>query len=122
MEREYGVIPVTHYRVIVKGETFYYTRYMEIGDGYAKVMKNDRWGVIDNKGGRVCPVKYKALGELVNNMMTIYDGYRYGYFSKETGVVSPCIYEMAYPFEGEKAKVIYGGKTRFVNKKLEFVD
>ena len=122
MKREYGVIEVTHYRVIVNGQTHYYTKFIDIGDGYAKVMKNDRWGVLDPKGNRVCPMAYKLLGEMVNGMMTIYDGYRYGYFSKETGTVWPCIFEMAYPFEGDTAKVIHEGKTKFVNKKGKFVD
>ena len=122
MKREYGVIEVTHYRVLVKGQTFYYTKFIDIGDGYAKVMKNDRWGVLDPKGNRICPVAYKALGDLVNGMMTVYDGYRYGYFSKETGKVLPCIFEVAYPFEGDRAKVIYNGETKMINNNGDFID
>ena len=122
MKREYGVIEVTHYRVLVRGQTFYYTKLIDIGDGYAKVMKNDRWGVIDNKGDRVCPLGYKSIGDLVNGMMVVFDGYRYGYFSKETRTIWPCIFEMAFPFDGDTANVVYEGKTRIINKKCEFVD
>lgn len=122
MKREYGVIPVTHYRILINGQTHYYTKYEEIGDGYAKVMKNDKWGLLDYKGNRVCPLAYKSLGDLVHGMMTVFDGYRYGYFSKETGTVWPCIFEMAYPFEGDTAKVIHEGKERTVNKQGKFVD
>ncbi len=122
MEREYGIIEVTHYRVMVRGQTHYYTKLIEIGDGYAKVMKNDKWGVINNKGDRVCPLNYKYIGDLSSDMMVIYDGYRYGYFSKETGTTWPCIFEMAYPFCGDTAKVIYKGKTRIVNKNGKFTD
>ena len=122
MKREYGVIEVTHYRVMANGKVSYYTKFIEIGDGYAKVMKNDKWGVINNKGVMVCPMSYKYIGDSSSGIMVIYDAYRYGYFSKETGQVWPCIFEMVYPFIEDTAKVIYEGKERIVNKKGKFAD
>lgn len=122
MKRRYGVTEVTHYRIYAGGKTFYYTKFIELDDGYAKVMKNDRWGIIDNKGDVVCPLKYSHIGELSNGMIIIYDGYRYGYFSKETNSVWPCIFDKACPFDGDTAKVVYQGKNRIINKHKKFVD
>lgn len=123
MEKKYSVIPVTCYQVKVKGKISHYAKYKELGQGYAAVMKNGKWGILTPDGniwGRI-EYSYIHMG-IIENMIRVEKNGKYGYADIETGRFINCIFDYAYDFHDGKAKVSYKDEYRIINTVGKFVE
>jgi len=123
MEKKYLVVQVTYYRVRAHGKTRYYTKYKELGEGYAAVMRNGKWGILTPNGniwGRI-EYSYIHMG-IVENMIRVEKNGKYGYADIETGRFINCIFDYAYDFHDGKAKVRYKDEYRTINTAGKFID
>lgn len=123
MEKKYSVVPVRYYRIIVDGKTRYYTKYKELGKGYAAVMKNGNWGILTPEGNIWGRMEYSYIyPEFSENMIRVEKNGKYGYADIETGRFIDCIFERARDFHDGKAQVKYHGEDRTINSVGKFID
>lgn len=123
MEKKYSVLPVTCYRVSVKGKVSHYAKYKELGEGYAAVMNNGKWGILTPYGNIWGKMEYSYIyPEFSENMIRVEKNGKYGYADKETGRFIDCIFEYADDFHDGKAKVKYQGEYRMINTVGKFID
>jgi len=106
-------------------------------DGYAYFQtKEDRWGVINDKGEEIIPAIYSFVATntirmegqedaqpiFSDGLACVADGYDYGAIDKEGSVVIPFIYNFIYPFrDGCAIAVNKQGKYGVINTKGEEV-
>ena len=114
---------IEYFRVEVNRKVSYYTEYQEIGDGYAKVMKNGKWGIITPDGNIWGKMEFSKIGNrFCENFVKVYKNNKVGFADKETGRFIECIYESAEDFALSTAKVQYKGRVRTINALGQFVD
>ena len=123
MEKKYSVVPVTVYRVSMKGKKRYYTKYKDLGDGYAAVMKKGKWGILTPEGNIWGRMEYSYIyAGFSENMLRVEKNGKYGYADKEAGRFIDCIFDHADDFHDGKAKVKYQGEYRVINTVGKFID
>lgn len=114
---------IEYFRVDVNGKTTYYTKYEEIGDGYAKVMKNGKWGILSPCGNVWGRTEFSKIGDSFSeNMIRVYQNGKVGYADRETGRFIGCIFDSAEDFKDGTAKVCYKGNKRTINTVGKFID
>lgn len=126
MRRNYGLIRtkykrgetcVKYYRVIVKGKDSYYTKYEELDNGFAKVMKNGKWGILNPNGTVWGRMEYSKIpGEFHEDMIRVEKDNKVGFADRESGRFIECIFDEAYDFENGYAKVVYKQRECYINR------
>lgn len=98
-EGEIGYIDVSA-KVIIEPTYQEYANILAFGNfknGYAKVMKKDRFGMIDKTGKVVIPIIFDEIG-LFGELIPVSKGSGYGYTNLSTRLIIPYDYEYTYDF------------------------
>lgn len=123
MEKRYQVVPVRVFRVSVNGKVNYYTHFIELGDDYAKVMSNGKWGILTPSGNIWGEIEYDEIFNFSEDIIRVKKGEKFGYLDRKTGrVISRCVYDKAFDFNNGIAKVFIEGKYRHINVIGKFID
>lgn len=123
MEKKYEVVPVKFYRVTVNGKVIYYAHYIEMGNGYAKVMKNGKWGILNPYGNILGRIEYSEIFDPREDVARVMRDGKYGYIDiKKNRIICDCIYDKAFDFEHGIARVVERGKIRRINILGIYVD
>ena len=114
---------IEYFRVDVNGKVTYYTKYVEIGDGFAKVLKNGKWGILNPYGNIWGRTEFSGIGDKFSeDMIRVYQKGKVGYADRETGRFISCTFDSGEDFKNGVAKVQYKGKERIINTVGKFVD
>jgi hypothetical protein len=90
-------------------------------NGVGVVMKDSLWGVINESGTIVIPLKYKWLGTISEKLIPFKENDKYGYINlKNERIINPS-YQFAESFRGGLAVVQYNGKWGVIDKKGVFI-
>ena len=97
-------------------------------DGFARVKKNGKFGLVNNNGEEVVPCIYRNVGNFSEGLAMVDNG-KYGFVNSSGELVIPCIYDIVKNFsEGlacvtkyDERGLLYGIKEYFINKKGEEV-
>lgn len=84
-------------------------------DGMAIVLKNEKYGFIDETGKQVIPCIYQFATYFSDGLASVYNG-NYGFTDKTGKQVIPCIYELARDFSDGLASVCLNGNYGFIDK------
>lgn len=123
MTDKYLVKRVNYYRVTVDGKTAYYTKYEELGYGFAKVMRNGKWGLLNPSGQVWGRIEFSKIhGKFCGGFIRVEKNGKFGYADKESGRFIGCIFDYAEDFVNGRATVKYKGKMRVINAVGKFVD
>lgn len=123
MERMYSVIPVTYYRVTANGKTSYYSKYEELDQGFARVMKNGKWGILTPQGNVWGRMEFSKIHDkFCDGLIRVEKEGKFGYADRETGRFIECVFDKAADFNNGIAKVKFGGSERIINSIGKFVD
>lgn len=131
MEREYevtsinykrGMTSINYYRVTVDRKTSYYTKYEELDNGYAKVMKNGKWAILTPCGKMLGKKEYAKIYEFYEDMIRVKKNSKYGYINRNSERIIDCIYEKAGDFKNGVAEVLYKGNKYKINKLGRLLD
>ncbi|MBI1227128.1 MAG: hypothetical protein GC192_17990 [Bacteroidetes bacterium] len=96
-----------------------------INEKHAKVLKEERWGVIDNRGRVIVPVQYKRLDIYpywtdANPLYyrVSFDGKLFGLLNSKGKLIVPAVYSQLELLENEHIRACnYNGKCREFNSK-----
>lgn len=92
-------------------------------DGYAKVMNNNRYGIIDMKGRIIVPIEFDAVSDVNEGLFAVRQGAfpasLSGYYDTTGKVALPFKYVDAFPFYNGKAMVVVGASNE---QKKVFID
>lgn len=66
-------------------------------DGTARVKNKGLWGLIDNKGDEIIPIKYKQFFRLSNRLFQVSSNSLWGIINSENKVIIPIIYDYVFP-------------------------
>lgn len=115
---------IEYYRIDVNNKRVYYSKYEELDDGYAKVMKNGKWGILTPNGNVWGQMEYTSIASSFSeDMIRVSMGGKIGYADKSTGRFIPCIFEAAEDFHEGVARVkCKNGKWRTINTVGKFID
>ena len=62
-------------------------------EGVIRVKKTTGWGVIDMNGETVIDFTWKSIGPCINGWLSYYDNSKWGWLSREGGIVFPAQFE-----------------------------
>lgn len=114
---------IEYFRVDGNGKSVYYTTYIKIGDGFAKVLKNGKWGILNPCGKIWGRTEFSGIDDKFSEgIIRVYQNGKVGYADKETGRFIECVFDSGEDFKNGVAKVIYRGKERTINTIGKFVD
>ena len=123
MEKKYEVVPVSLYKVTVNGTVTYYSQFVEMSDGYAKVMKNGKWGILTPCGNILGKIEYSEIYDFCDDIARVVKNGKYGYVDrKREKVITDCIYDKATNFKYGLADVIINKKKRRINILGKYID
>lgn len=83
-------------------------------DGLAKVLRNDRHGLINAKGMVVVDPKYGSIGYFSEGNAWVSLDYKYGFINKTGTLVIPLKFDEASEFSEGLAAVRLNNKTGFI--------
>lgn len=109
------------YAINKRGErVFKISGYMEVAsfvDGYAKVMKDGKWGCIDVTGKEIIPCMYEAVGDFFEGLCAVRAGNKIGFIDRQNNMVINCKYSSTNSFENGLALVINSNRKKgYINK------
>ena len=114
---------IEYYRIDVNNKRVYYSKYEELDDGFAKVMKNGRWGILTPQGNVWGALEFSNIASSFSeDMIRVSKNGKIGYADKATGRFINCIFDSAEDFNGGEAKVVYNGQKRIINFSGKFID
>ena len=107
---------IEYFSVDVHNRRVYYTKYEELDDGYAKVMKNGKWGILTPQGTIWGSLEFTSIASTFSeDMIRVSKNGKFGYADKATGRFIGCIFDSAENFNGGKANVLYKGRKCVIN-------
>ena len=125
MEKKYYVTPirykksgktVEYYRIDGNNKTVYYTKYEELDGGFAKVMKYDRWGILNPSGIIWGMREFDSIADdFSEDIIRVYKNGKVGYADRSTGRFIGCVFDSGEDFKNGVAKVCYNGKECTIN-------
>jgi len=85
---------------------------------YFEVSKNNKWGVYDNFGNEIIPIKYDFIkvSDYENSLFPAYFNGKWGYVNDKNETIIPFIYENAECFTGNFAEVQLDDKIGFIDR------
>lgn len=90
--------------------------------GYAKVGKNNLYGIINSKGIVVCPVEYTEIVNVSDGMIKIEKNKKCGFLDSTANIVIPVIWSYARDFkEGYSVVETENGNYGFMDKSGKLV-
>lgn len=114
---------IKYYRISANGKVTYYTRYEKLGDGFYKVMKNGRWGILNPWGTVWGNIEYtKIYSKFHEGIIRVQKNEKLGFADKETGRFIECVFEQAEDFKNSTSLVVYKGDARKINALGKFID
>ncbi len=90
-------------------------------NGYAAVMENGKWGVINTKAQLVIPYEYDRIGFYEDGLFLVLKGKNCGYIDSVGNVVVPIDYENLGPFVNGIAKAKRRGYYGYIDRKNNIV-
>jgi hypothetical protein len=88
---------------------------------YAVYINTPRYGVIDDNGKILVPVKYENLGNWQEGLSVFRSGKKFGYINADGEIVIPAEYEKAKDFSGNLAAVQKDTKWGYIDHSGNFV-
>ena len=93
-----------------------YDRHWEIDEGYYRVMKNGKIGLVNQGGDIIIPCENEQVWNLQDNgNVKVLKSGKLGIYNVSGDLVIPPVYEMIWGFEDGKARVLRNGKIGYVN-------
>jgi len=85
---------------------------------YAKVKKDGKWGYIDSKGKELIPIEYAYCGEVVEDIVAVGNGGKYGFISIAGAQICELMYDKVEAFDpnNKLAKVILNQNFGYIDK------
>ena len=102
-----GGTVIQYYSVTTNGRIRYYTKYEKLEDGVVKVMKNGKWGFLNNEGNIWGKMEFSKIhSEIHEGFVRVEKGGKFGYADLEAGRFIDCIYDSAEDFKNGKVKAL----------------
>lgn len=90
-------------------------------EGYAAVLKGEKYGYINTKGDEVIPCRYDMVEPFAEGYAVVKNGFKEGYIDVNGDSITSCKYDNAQDFSEERAAVCLDGKWGYINTKGEEV-
>ncbi|HBH07102.1 MAG TPA: hypothetical protein DDX92_10925 [Flavobacteriales bacterium] len=93
----------------------------QFNNGYARVLTNSKYGIIDHQGKKVYPAIFDDLGEYNPNLTAVNKGGKWGYANSDVRLIHPYKYSYASDFQNGLAIVELNGQAGVINTSNELV-
>ncbi|TLX76993.1 hypothetical protein E9993_04725 [Labilibacter sediminis] len=94
-----------------------YDKYWEINDGFYRVMKSGKIGLVNNSGDVIIPCENDQVWNLQENgNIKVLKNGKLGLYNLNGQMIVPAEYDMIWEFSDGKARVLRNGKVGYVNE------
>lgn len=96
---------------------FVYDEAKELWHGLGIVKQKKKYGVVDKTGAMIIPVKYSSIVHLTFDRMFVFEQKdKWGAFDEKGAVIIEPIYQEAFTYYNDKAKVTLKSRTFYIDR------
>ncbi len=85
-------------------------------DGFARVLKGERFTFIDQSGRAICPPSFEAARNFSNGLAAVQQNGKWGFINNTGVLVIPARYEIVFDFSNNTSAVLAGKRWQLINK------